>query len=290
MSLLNSQGTFYTGECVRVENLPFGVKRLVLARPGVRNAMSFSMVREICAALESLASIPEIHDMRALVIAGEGAAFSAGADLNDMAELTHATPEATHANSQLLAALFFKMASFPAPTLASVQGAAIAGATGLLACVDHVVASPDAKFALPEARLGLVAATIAPYVARKIGAAHSLSLMLTARRVLAPEALSLGLVHEIAPAAGLSHLEKTLEIRLTELLKGSPRALRSSKALILKLCPLPSPALIEYTAQTLSEARHSRDGQDGIRAFFAHTSPPWCAELVKASQNEAEGV
>lgn len=282
MNLFPLQDIFFQGNTIRVENLSHGIKRLVLARPQTRNALSFDMISEMCAALDTLANLKDIAQMRALVIAAEGSAFSGGADLHDMKLLASQNFTEAHPKSQLLAHLFYKMASFPAPTLAAVQGAAIAGATGLLACIDHVIASPNAKFALPEVRLGLVAATISPYLIRKLGSGHALSLMLTARKLNVEDAHKLGLVHDIAENAGESALEKTLQSRLEEIVMGAPQAQRASKSLTIRLAPLPDTASIEYTAQTLSKARGSEEGKNGLSAFFDGTTPQWCAEFVVA--------
>jgi methylglutaconyl-CoA hydratase len=290
MSLCVAESEFFVGECIRVENLPYGFKRLLFTRPAVRNALSFAMIREIINALKALSAIKNPREMRALVIAAEGTAFSAGADLHDMGEMVQGDKEKSHANSQLLAEMFFALASFPAPTVALVQGPAIAGATGLLACADHVIASPDAKFALPEVRLGLVAATIAPYLIRRVGVGHTQSLMLTARKMNVEQAFNLGLVHEIAPTAGTSALENSLQSCLENILGGSPEALRASKALTIHLCPLPSPTTIEYTAKALSAARESADAKEGLKAFFAHTTPAWSTEYWEARKNASEDV
>ncbi len=290
MNLCVPESEFFVGECIRIDNLPYGFKRLLFTRPEVRNALSFTMIHEIINALNALSSIKNPLEMRALVVAAEGTAFSAGADLNDMSEMVQGDFEKGHTNSQLLAKMFFLMASFPAPTVAAVQGPAIAGATGLLACVDHVIASPDAKFALPEVRLGLVAATIAPYLVRRLGVGHAQNLMLTARKLNVEQAFNLGLVHEIAPTAGSSALENSLQSCLENILSGSPEALRASKALTIQLCPLPSPTTIEYTAKALSTARGSADAKEGLRAFFAHTTPAWCSEYWEALKESSEDV
>jgi methylglutaconyl-CoA hydratase len=288
MNLCAPESNFSVGECIRVENLPFGFKRILFTRSSVRNALSFIMIREIIDALDALSRIKNPWEMRGLVIAGEGTAFSAGADLHDMGEMVQSDAPQKHANSQLLAEMFFKLASFPAPTIAAVQGPAIAGATGLLACTDHVIASPDAKFALPEVRLGLVAATIAPYLIRRLGVGHSLSLMLTARKMNVEQAFNLGLVHEIAPTAGTSALENSLQSCLENIISGSPEAQRASKALTIQLSPLPSPTTIEYTAKALSAARESADAKEGLSAFFAHTTPAWSTEYWEACKNVSE--
>ncbi len=290
MNLLVAEKIFFKGQYIRVECLPFGIYRLVFARPAVRNAFSSIMIWEISHVLEQLKAISDFRLMRAIVFSAEGSAFSAGADLNDMAALAQATESENYQNALLLAKMFRAVASFPAPTLAVVQGAAVAGATGLLACLDHVVAAPNAKFALPEVRLGLVAATISPYLVRKLGAGHASSLMLTARRLNAVQALDVGLVHEISEQPGISALEKQLEVRVEEILMGAPNAQRISKELIIRVAPLPDDAFIEYTAQTLSRARSSVEGKDGLVAFFGHSTPSWCAEFVQAKKKASEEV
>jgi methylglutaconyl-CoA hydratase len=179
--------------------------------------------------------------------------------------------------------MFKTLASFAAPVVAAVQGAAIAGATGLIACCDHVIATEDACFSLPEVRLGIVAATIAPYIVRKLGTGHAASLMLSGRRILAAEAKQLGLVHELSPSSNQSSLNETVCARLAEFLKCSPEALRRTKALLFCLTPLPTDATIEYTAQHLANARDSSDAREGLTAFFEKRNPSWFSDLLVKS-------
>jgi methylglutaconyl-CoA hydratase len=241
----------------------------------VRNAFNAAMVAELSQALANLAALPADR-LRLLLLAGEGPAFCAGADLAAMQAQGAAGPEQNLAQARELERLFRALAGFPAPVLAYVQGVALGGGLGLCACADFVLAEPDAAFATPEVRLGLAPAVIGPYLARRLGLARAAPLMLGGLRLEAREALALGLVQRlVAPEEGA---EAALTRLLREFLAGAPNAARATKALLLRIAPLPDQALAEASAATLADLRAAAEAQRGLHAFFQKTSPPWDLE------------
>ena len=252
-------------------SLDHGVHHLVLARPSARNAIDETMVAELTEALDTLTALPE-QELRLLVLRGEGDVLCAGADLGYMREQASQGEETNRADAGKLPGVFRRLAALPVPVVGVLRGAAMGGGLGLLACCDFVIAEDTAVVALPELRLGLVPAVIAPYLLRKIGAAHTLALAFSARRHTAAEALRMGLVQRVVPAADLP---LSLAQTVTELLRSGPEAMRRMKRLFLQLCPLPSSTVEALTAATIAEARASEEARAGIEAFLAGRSAPW---------------
>jgi methylglutaconyl-CoA hydratase len=262
----------FQGSNVRLEALPQGVKRLVLSRPKVRNAFDETTMSEIKEVLGQLAGILEPAEMRLLVVAGEGKVFSAGADIGYMRRLSERGEKESLEDARSLAELFHRLADFPAPVVGAVKGAAIGGAFGLTVCMDHVLAEENAIFATSEVRLGIVPAVISPYIVRRLGLANAASLMLSGRRIRAPEAMRLGLVQQVATPG---EFDEALQEIILEFLSAGPHAARRTKTLLKEASPLPSPQLIESTAKHIAQARCSEEGGAGLKAFFAKTPPPW---------------
>jgi methylglutaconyl-CoA hydratase len=207
------------------------------------------------------------------VLEGEGGVFCAGADLAYMKEQAAAGPGPNLENARELGRMFAALASFPAPVVACVRGAAIGGGLGLAACSDFVLAEPMAVFATSEVTLGLVPAVISPYLVRRLGLAHAAPLMLTGRRILAPEAMGAGLVQRLVQPS--ETLEEALGKVLEEFLCAGPEAARATRGLLLRIAPLPDPELFEATAAAIAAARASREGQAGLQAFFDRNAAPW---------------
>jgi methylglutaconyl-CoA hydratase len=261
------------GRYVRLEALPHGVMRLVLARPEVRNAFDAAMISEISGALGVLAHVPQGAETRVLLLEGEGESFCAGGDLAYMKAQAAATPEENLADARALGRMFHRLASLPVPVLCYVQGAAIGGGLGLAACSDYVLADAAAVFATSEVRLGLVPGLISPYVVRRLGVAHAAPLLLTGQRVTAAEGLRSGLVQRVLGQSETAG--DALAGLLGQFLGAGPAAARRTKELLLRVAPLPDPGLLEFTAQAIAGARVSAEGQEGLRAFFAKIAPPW---------------
>ena len=221
------------GRYVRLEELPHGVIRLVLARPEVRNAFDAAMISEISGALGALTQLRQGADLRLLLLEGEGESFCAGGDLAYMQAQAAATPDENLADARALGRMFHRLASIPVPVLCHVQGAAIGGGLGLAVCSDYVLADAAAVFATSEVRLGLVPGLISPYVVRRLGVAHAAPLLLAGQRVKAAEALRSGLVQRVlgqSDAAG-----EVLAELLGQFLAAGPAAARRAKALLLRI-------------------------------------------------------
>jgi methylglutaconyl-CoA hydratase len=261
---------------LRVESLSLGVKRIVLARPDSRNALDEAMLQELRDVLDHLATIPDPEQMRLLLLAGEGKVFCAGADVGYMKRQGAKGVEESVEDAKGLASVFYKVADFPAPVVAVVQGAAIGAGFGLAVASDFVLAEESALFATSEVLLGIVPGVISPYVIRKIGLAAATPLMLTGRRVSAREAASSGLVSRVVSAA---ELETALQEVVLDFLAAGPEAQRRTKELIKRAMPLPGPEHIDFTADAIARARCSPEGKKGLEAFFAKAPPAWAARV-----------
>ena len=261
------------GRYVRLEALPHGVMRLVLARPEVHNAFDAAMISEISGALGVLTHVPQGAELRVLLLQGEGETFCAGGDLAYMKAQAAAAPEENLDDARALGRMFHRLASLPVPVLCHVQGAAVGGGLGLAACSDYVLADAAAVFATSEVRLGLVPGLISPYVVRRLGVAHAAPLLLTGQRVSAAEALRLGLVQRVLGPSEV--VGEALTELLGQFLAAGPEAARRTKALLLRVAPLPDADLLEFTARAIADARASAEGQEGLRAFFAKVPARW---------------
>lgn len=269
------ESCLFQGERVRAERLPRGVHRLVLARPDRRNAFDALMVREVSQILEALVHLPAA-DLRVLLLDGEGDWFCAGADLGYMRSQAEGSLEENLKDARILGRMFHRLAGFPVPVVALVQGAAIGGGLGLAACADLVLADAGAVFATSEVRLGILPAVISPYILRRLSPSWAAPLMLSGARIPAQEAHRIGLVHQVVgePGAWPAAVQGTLQ----DLLAGGPEAVRQTKLLLLDLAPLPDPALQERTAQAIARLRVSPEGQAGLKAFFDKAPAPWTQE------------
>lgn len=245
---------------------------LVLNRPQVHNAFDDTLIAELSAALETLAVDP---DVRALVLTGSGATFSAGADLNWMRGMARADGQENRDDALRLAKLLRTLQFFPKPTLARVNGSAYGGGVGLVACCDIAIGVEGAKFALSEVKLGLVPATIAPYVVQAIGARQARRLFVSAEIFDAAEAARIGLLHQcVAP----DQLDEAVDRQLHLLAKGGPVAQHEAKQLALRTTgmTLESAERIDIgNAELIARLRASPEGQQGLSAFLDKRPPQW---------------
>jgi methylglutaconyl-CoA hydratase len=253
-----------------------GIGIVSLNRPDVHNAFNETLIAELTAALTALEADDAI---RVVVLTGHGKSFCAGADLNWMKKMAGYGPAENLADAQALAQMLRTLYGLGKPTIARIHGAAYGGGVGLAACCDIAVAAVEATFALSEAKLGLIPATISPYVIEAIGARQARRYFLTAERFDAAEAYRIGLVHDIVPETALD--ERVNEM-LGALLLAGPRAQLECKALIRGVAHRSIDAdVIAGTAQHIAKVRASAEGKEGVAAFLGKRSPPWVpAELV----------
>jgi methylglutaconyl-CoA hydratase len=254
-------------------NFEAGVATVTLNRPEVRNAFNDEVIAEVTAVFSELA---ERSEVRCIVLAGNGPAFCAGADLNWMKRMAGYTRDENVADAVALANMLKGIYRCPKPTIARVQGDAYAGGTGLVAVCDIAVSVDTAHYCLSEVKLGLVPATISPYVIRAMGARAAHRYFLTAERFSAAEALRIGFVHEVVPAAQLD--AKVAEIAQSLLLAG-PAALKACKALVQDVAEKDiTQLLIDRTVQGIADIRVSDEGREGIQSFLGKRKPGWLAQ------------
>lgn len=247
-----------------------GVARVQMNRPEVFNAFNETMIAELGEAFDRLANDPAV---RVIVLCGAGKAFSAGADIQWMKRASEATHEWNLEDARGFAAMLHRIAVCPKPTIARVQGVALGGGVGLTAACDIAIASDDAKFAVSEARFGILPAVIGPYVINAVGPRQARRLALTASRISAAEALSMGLVHEVLT---LDALDAAVERWIAELLMNGPQAQAEIKKLFeqLEVGPVSS-GVRELTAQTISRVRMGDEAREGFAAFLAKRPAAW---------------
>jgi len=242
-----------------------GVARLTLDRPERHNAFDGTLIGAIHAAVDRLTHDPAV---RAIVVTGAGKSFCAGADLGHMQVMSAASEEANYTDALALAQMLAALDACSKPLVARVNGDAFGGGVGLIACCDIAVGLADARFALSEVRLGLVPATISPFVIAAIGARATRALALTGERFDGARAQSLGLLHEVA--GDLPQLDATLERVLADLLQGGPQAQREVKSLVREVAGAPCDAALQSsTSHRLARLRLSQEARERMSAFLA---------------------
>ena len=247
-----------------------GVATIWMNRPDVRNAFNETMIEELTRSFQAVDADPGV---RALVLAGRGPAFCAGADLNWMKKMSGYSVEENRADALGLATMMNTLYMMKKPTIARVHGPAFAGGMGLVAACDIAVAAEAAEFCLSEVKLGLAAATIGPYVLAAIGERHARRYFLTAERFSAAEAMRIGLAHDVVPA---NELDACVDALLAHLLAASPAAITASKELIRSVAHgAIAEDMIADTAARIAAARASADGKEGIRSFLEKRKPAW---------------
>lgn len=246
------------------------VAEVWLNRPDVRNAFNDGVIAELSATFQGFARDPEL---RVVLLAAHGKAFCAGADLHWMRAMADYSWAQNQADAQGLADMLWAIYRCPVPVLARIQGDCYAGGVGLAAVCDVVVAADTAGFCLSEARLGLMPATIAPYVIRALGEQASRRYFTTAERFSAAEAHRLGLVHELC---GPEQLDARVASLVAGLVANGPAAVRACKALVQDLAGQPiSAELRADTARRIADIRGSAEGKAGVSAFLNKQPAPW---------------
>jgi methylglutaconyl-CoA hydratase len=254
----------------QVERRAQGMAWLTLNRPEIHNAFDDRLIALLTAELTRLGAD---EAARVLVLTGAGRSFSAGADLNWMRRTASYGEAENLADARALAKLMQTLNEVPKPTIARVNGAALGGGTGLVACCDIVIASDRAMFSTTEVRLGLIPSVIGPYVVGAVGARHARRLMLTGERISAAEAARVGLVHEVVAP---EQLDAAVERVVGDLLKGGPAALGAAKRLVRDLAGRPiDSAVIDDTAQRIAALRATPEAREGVGAFLEKRPPGW---------------
>jgi len=253
-----------------------------LNRATVRNAFDETSIAELTTAFRELGADA---DVRAVVLAGRGPAFCAGADLSWMKRMAGFSHDENRADALKLATMLRTIHDCPKPVIARVHGDAYAGGVGLAAVCDIAVAAIEANFCLSETKLGLIPATIGPYVVRAMGVNAARRYFLTAEKFNAAEAYRIGLVHELAP---LDELDGTINAMLGTLLQTSGHAVAEAKSLVRELAVRPlDDAVMDYTAARIADIRASDDGREGVRAFLEKRKARWIIEF-EAMQEQSD--
>ena len=246
------------------------VATITLTQPEIRNAFSDEVIAEITQAFRTAGERP---DVRAIVLAAEGPAFCAGANLNWMRRMADYTRDENVQDAGMLAEMLRVIYECPKPTIARVQGDVYAGGVGLVACCDIAVSADHVNYCLSETKIGLIPATISPYVIRAMGARAAHRYFLTAERFNAAEALRIGFVHEVVH---VDDLDVKVDGILKNLLSASPNAVRAAKKLVQDVAEREiNAALIAQTVEGIADIRASEEGREGVQSFLAKRKPSW---------------
>ena len=256
-----------THETIRIEIDARGVATLTMARPEKRNALNAAMIAEMTAAAQALGADPAV---RAVILTGEGDAFCAGGDLNWMKAQFHADRETRMHEARSLAMMLFAMNTLPKPLIGRVQGMAFGGGVGLMCCCDAAIAVDGAKFGLTETRLGVIPATISPYVIARMGECKARRVFMSSRIFGAQEAVALDIA---ARATAADELDAAVEAEVAPYLRVAPGAVAASKALARALGPRIDAAIIEETIARLADTWETAEAHEGVTAFLEKRSP-----------------
>jgi methylglutaconyl-CoA hydratase len=247
------------------------VARVWLDRPDVRNALNGVLIRELAATFASLAA--EGTGVRAIVLGGSGKAFCAGADLAFMREVGGYSWEQNRADAEVLAEMLWAMYTCPIPVVARIHGDCYAGGLGIASVCDIRIAAEPAAFCLSEARLGLLPATISPYVVRAMGEQAARRYFVTAERFSAAEAKAMGFAHEVCAA---DELDARVDAMVAAIVANGPMATRACKQLVQDVAGREiTPALRAETARRIADIRASAEGKEGVQSFLEKRKPAW---------------
>ena len=250
-----------------------GVATVTLNRPDKHNAFDDAMIAALRQTFDDLASNDAV---RVVVLASAGRNFSAGADLGWMQRMADYDYAHNLADARVLAGMLKALYELPQPTIARVQGAAFGGGVGLVSCCDMAVATERASFCLSEVKIGLMPATISPFVARAMGERACRRYFTTAERFDANRALALGLVSEVVAEESL---DSTLEQLIHSILGNGPLAVREAKRLVADVAGREvTEALVEDTCERIAHIRVSAEGQEGLAAFLNKREPAWAGK------------
>ena len=262
------------------------IARLTLTREDVYNALNIELISEIISILDwtrdrSVGERGTLEDstgarfLRVLILSGAGKHFCAGADINMMRDAGAKTAEENRIDSERLDCLFNSLWAHPCFTIGKIQGVALGGGAGLIACLDHTIVEPGTRIALSEGKLGILPAVIGPYVYRKVGSAQFRRLAMMAGRIGAEESLRIGLVNQVSES-----LEDSENPVITEVMTTGPMAVAEAKKLTLTFDRWTDSdeALRKWTLDKTSAMRGSEEGQEGLSSFLEKRPPNWKEE------------
>jgi methylglutaconyl-CoA hydratase len=244
------------------------IATITLNRPDKRNAISFELIDDLLQALEEVAK----SDALVVILTGAGKAFCSGMDLDDLKALLGRSPEQNLQDSQTMVRLFRALYEFPKATIAVVNGAAIAGGTGLALLCDFTLAVPEAKFGYTEVRIGFVPAIVSTFLLRQVGEKQARDLLLTGRLFGADEAARMGLINEIVPLENLMTRARELAALLME---NSPASLRATKQLLTNHARAEIDSQIDAAVRENAAIRNTADFREGISSFLEKRKPTW---------------
>jgi methylglutaconyl-CoA hydratase len=244
------------------------IATITLNRPDKRNAISFELIDDLLRAFDEVAE----SDAIILIITGAGKAFCSGMDLDNLKSLLGRTAEQNIADSQKMVQLFRSLYEFPKVTIAAVNGAAIAGGTGLALLCDFTLAVPEAKFGYTEVRIGFVPAIVSTFLLRQVGEKQARDILLTGRIFGAEEAMRMGLINEVVPPENLLTHARELARQLIE---NSPASLRATKQLLTDHARAELDSQIEAAVRENAAIRSTADFREGISSFLEKRKPVW---------------
>lgn len=247
-----------------------GVATVTLNRPQIHNAFDEKVIAELISAFGAIATNDQV---KVMILAATGKSFCAGADLNWMKKMASYSYEENKQDADQLATLFSALYNLKKPTIARIQGAVYGGGVGLVACCDIAVGSKLSKFCLSEVKLGLVPATISPYVIEAIGPRLAKRYFMTAEVFSARRARRIGLLSEVVSE---EELDKSVESIVAPLLNNGPESVAIAKQLVNDISYAPiDQTLIEQTSHLIASVRVSKEGQEGLTAFLEKRTPNW---------------
>jgi methylglutaconyl-CoA hydratase len=247
------------------------ITTITLNRADKRNAISYELIEELLTALDQVAN----SSARVLILTGAGKAFCSGMDLDNLKALMGRSPEQSLKDSEIMARLFRSLYDFRRPTIAAVNGAAIAGGCGLATLCDFTLAVPEAKFGYTEVRIGFVPAIVSTFLLRQVGEKHARDLLLTGRIIGADEAHRIGLINEIVAAEKL--IERARELA-SQLMENSPASLVCTKRLLSDHARIELDAQIQTAVRENAAIRATKDFREGISSFLEKRKPQWSGE------------
>jgi methylglutaconyl-CoA hydratase len=248
-----------------------GVATLTLSRPDKRNAISYELIDELLAALDEVAN----SGAQVLIITGAGKAFCSGMDLDNLAALTSRSEADNVKDSQTMARLFRSIYEFRRPTIAAVNGAAIAGGCGIATLCDFTIASSEAKFGYTEVRIGFLPAIVSAFLVRQIGEKHARDLLLTGRIIDAEEAYSVGLITEVVAPGELMTCARDLA---SQLMENSSASLAATKRLLSALAGNELDEQIRLAVEVNARIRTTEDFREGVSSFLEKRKPRWSGQ------------